>query len=136
MRKVFQETGTIWENYAPDAATPGDPAIRDMVGWSGLGPILYLIEYAVGVRVDAPANTIRWNIRSPARVGVERLWFGGKTVSLVCEAPDAQGRRTVRILSDGDTSVRLVWNSVDTVVNVGAGKRLQTVLEPAPGRTR
>ena len=35
MGKVFAQTGTVWENYAPDALAPGNPAKGDFVGWSG-----------------------------------------------------------------------------------------------------
>src|SRR5687767_2255907 len=36
---VFQETGTLWENYAPERPAPGNRAKSDFVGWSGLAPI-------------------------------------------------------------------------------------------------
>ena len=39
--EVFQSTGTVWENYSPDAATPGEPAKPDLVGWTGIVPIVY-----------------------------------------------------------------------------------------------
>ena len=35
--QVFEETGTLWENLAPDARQPGDPAQPDFCGWAGLG---------------------------------------------------------------------------------------------------
>lgn len=47
--RVFPETGTLWENYAPDSAKRGKPAKQDFVGWSGIGPILYLLEYGIGL---------------------------------------------------------------------------------------
>ncbi len=127
--RVFKDTGTVWENYAPDTAKPGTPAKRDFVGWSGLGPILYLIEYGIGVRADAPSNTITWNIRSPQRVGIENLHFGGTTVSLTCDAPDAQLRRTVRVLSDAPFHLNLISQAAARSLNVPAGERL--VLELA-----
>ena len=37
----LQSTGTVWENYSPDAATPGEPAKPDLVGWTGIVPIVY-----------------------------------------------------------------------------------------------
>jgi hypothetical protein len=134
---IFKDTGTVWENYAPDAAKPGTPAKRDLVGWSGLGPILYLIEYGIGVRVDAPSNTIAWNIRSPQRVGIERLRFGGTTVSLICDVPDAQHRRTVRVQSDVPFHLKLTCQGVTRRLEVPAGEPLETVLalpSPAPRR--
>ncbi len=123
--QVYRETGTVWENYAPDAARRGEPAMRDFVGWSGIGPILYLIEYGVGVRADAPSNTITWTIRSPRRVGIERFWFGGKTVSLVCGEPDAQGRRIVRIRSDGAFHLKLICGPVVREAEVTSGQTLE-----------
>jgi len=50
---VFKETGTIWENYAPQQVAHGEPAKGDFVGWSGIGPIAFFIEYAIGIRADA-----------------------------------------------------------------------------------
>jgi hypothetical protein len=130
---VFKATGTVWENYAPDTAKPGTPAKGDFVGWSGLGPILYLIEYGIGVRTDAPSNTITWNIRSPQRVGIERLRFGGTTVSLTCDAPDAQRRRTVRVRSDAAFHLKLTCEGAAREVDVPTGKPLELVLElPKP----
>ena len=52
--EVFQSTGTVWENYAPDSAAPGKPAKPDFVGWTGIVPILYFLEYAIGLKPDAP----------------------------------------------------------------------------------
>ena len=49
--EVFHQTGTIWENYAPDSVHQGKPAKGDFVGWSGIGPILYLLEYAIGLKL-------------------------------------------------------------------------------------
>ena len=51
--EVFAETGSIWENYAPDSVQPGDPARRDFVGWGGLGPIALLLQEVCGVTWDA-----------------------------------------------------------------------------------
>ena len=42
MADVLDKTGTIWENYAPEH--PTGHGARDMVGWSGDGPIALLIE--------------------------------------------------------------------------------------------
>jgi hypothetical protein len=126
--RIFKDTGTVWENYAPDAAKPGTPAKRDFVGWSGLGPILYLIEYGIGIRVDAPSNTILWNIRSPQRVGIDRLRFGGTTVSLTCDAPDAQHRRAVRVRSDAAFRLKLTCRGSARELDVPAGGPLELVL--------
>ncbi len=77
---VYASTGTIWENYAPDSARPGRifrwmPVRRDFVGWSGIGPILYLLEYAIGLRASAPENLLTWSIASDRRCGCESYRF-------------------------------------------------------------
>jgi glycogen debranching enzyme len=122
---VFKETGTIWENYAPQSVAHGEPARRDFVGWSGLGPIAFFIEYAVGIRADALTNTVTWDIRSLRRVGVERLWFGNKTVSLVCEEADATGARTVRVKGSGAFRLAISWQGKTTTVQIPADKEVQ-----------
>jgi hypothetical protein len=60
--RVWQETGTIWENYPADSISSADSDRRDFVGWSGMGPIRYLLRYALGLVPDAPANTLRWKL--------------------------------------------------------------------------
>jgi glycogen debranching enzyme len=107
---VFMETGTIWENYAPDAVAPGrhadgTPVVRDMVGWSGIGPILYFMEYAVGLVPDAPANRLTWTIRSTMPSGCDRYRFNGHVVSLL--ATPEPGGRGVRIDIRADGSFTL-----------------------------
>jgi glycogen debranching enzyme len=86
MAQVYADTGTIWENYAPESAEPGNVARKDFVGWSGLGPIAMLIESVIGVRADALSNTITWYLRAPGeRCGVRGLRFGGQRIDLVVE---------------------------------------------------
>ncbi len=36
VRTVWRETGTLWENYAPDSAAPGSTSQPEFCGWSGL----------------------------------------------------------------------------------------------------
>ncbi len=104
--RVFEKTGTIWENYAPDALEPGKPARRDFVGWSGLGPIMYLLEFAIGLKADAQANEITWDLRSPARTGCERFRFNGHVITLVAD-PAGKGRRRISVDSDGNFQLRI-----------------------------
>ncbi|MBN1509593.1 MAG: hypothetical protein JW955_22280 [Sedimentisphaerales bacterium] len=122
---VFKETGTIWENYAPQHVAHGEPAKGDFVGWSGIGPIAFFLEYAIGIRADALANRITWDIHSPARVGIERFWFGGKTVSLICEKADSAGVRTVTVNSDGAFDLTVTWQGKTKTLQTPAGKQVQ-----------
>jgi hypothetical protein len=125
---VYLETGAIWENYAPTRVARGDGALRDLVGFSGLGPINFLLEYAIGLRPDAPHRTLTWTIRSDQRVGCERYRFGGLLVSLVCEAPDSFGQRALRVESNGDFRLRIVLNERPYGLDVRAGQPLRVRL--------
>jgi hypothetical protein len=73
--RVYEETGTLWENYAPESAAPGDPARRDFVGWGGVGPIAVLFEYVFGLRPSAEARRLVWDVRLTDGHGVRRYPF-------------------------------------------------------------
>lgn len=104
--QVWQRTGTVWEFYQPDApepgVQPGHQTRADFVGWTGNAPISLFIEYKLGIRVNAPANTVTWSITSPKRHGIAKLWFGGITADLLCSDLDSDGRRTVTVTADSD----------------------------------
>jgi hypothetical protein len=67
---VFAETGTLWENYAPEHPKPGRPAGKDFVGWTGVSAINILLEYVIGLR--HAENRVVWDIRLSGRHGVRR----------------------------------------------------------------
>jgi hypothetical protein len=120
--KVYKETGTVWENYAPQKIAKGDPSRKDFVGWSGISPISYFIEYKIGIRADAIDNSITWKINSPKTVGIENFWFGGKTVSLLCSEVDNKGKRQITVKSDGDFKLKIKINNKTKKVNIKAAK--------------
>jgi len=104
--EICATTGTIWENYAPDSVAAGrhvngEPVVRDMVGWSGIGPILYFLEFGVGLKPDAVRNTLRWEIRSSARCGCERYRFNGHVISLVAIPIPGGKRVNIKVNTDG-----------------------------------
>jgi glycogen debranching enzyme len=104
--EVYKATGTVWENYAPDAARPGKPAKGDFVGWTGIVPIAFFLEYAIGLRTDAPNNRLHWTLASGNRCGCERFRFNGHTVNLLAE-PDAPGPGKTRLTVESDGPFRL-----------------------------
>jgi hypothetical protein len=118
--EVFKKTGTLWENYAPQSISRGKPSRGDFVGWTGIGPIAFLIEYAIGIKADAAANLVIWDISSPKRLGIEKFWFGGKTVSLVCQEPDGRASRTIKVRSDGGFRLKIILNGKIKTVEVPA----------------
>jgi hypothetical protein len=60
---VYQHTDTLWENYAPETTTPGDPAQPNAVGASALTPINILLEDVIGLSVDWPLRRVTWDRR-------------------------------------------------------------------------
>ena len=124
MGRVFQATGTIWENYAPDAPKPGKPAKNDFVGWSGIGPILYLLEFAIGLDPDAPANKLTWHLRSKNRSGCEQFRFGGHVVSLFATPVTGRpGHYDVKVNSDGSFTLELRGDGRRQEKQVSAGEQ-------------
>lgn len=102
---TFQATGTIWENYSPDATQAGKPAKGDFVGWSGLAPITFLIRYGVGLEADARTNELTWRLPEGSRVGCRSFRFNGHIVSLLAEK---RGAHSTRISVDTDGPFKLV----------------------------
>jgi glycogen debranching enzyme len=124
MGQVFEKTGTVWENYAPDKAEPGQvdgrQVGRDFVGWTGIGPIMYLLEFGIGLKPVAPRNELRWNLRSAKRVGCERYRFAGHVADLVA-TPDGNHWR-LRVVSDGDFTLRVVAGGQENTLAVKKGE--------------
>jgi glycogen debranching enzyme len=97
--RVLHETGTIWENYSPDAIARGEQAKPDFCGWSALGPITMLIEFVLGIRVEAPLSRVTWHLRLEEKHGIGNLKVGNAIVSMV--ANYAQGRWQVVAMARG-----------------------------------
>ena len=116
--QVFKATGTVWENYAPDAAPrPGTPAKDDFVGWGGVGPVAGLLEYVFGLRADAPNNTLTWDVRLTDAHGVRRYPFGRTGwIDLRCERRDHTDERPqITATSTVPLTLRVRWGDhVDT----------------------
>lgn len=90
MAKVYKETNSIWENYAADYIkeginTNGLPVAKDLVGFSGVTPILHFIRYGIGLTPHAPDNELIWRINSRERSGCERFRFNKNIIDLIAE---------------------------------------------------
>ncbi len=82
---VFKSDQTLYENYAPEKASKGNPAKNDFVGWSGLFPISIMFEYVFGIRPQAKQRKIVWNVRLLEKHGVKNYPLDGLSVDLICE---------------------------------------------------
>jgi hypothetical protein len=93
---VFNKTGTIWENYSPEAVERGDCSKPDFVGWSGLPPVAVLFEYVFGLRPQAQENRLVWDVRLTEAHGVKRYPFGRDgLLNLSCQARTSPTQRPV-----------------------------------------
>jgi hypothetical protein len=122
--KVYEKTGTIWENYSPDALQQGNPAKADFVGWSGIAPIMYLLEYAIGLKADAAHNRLNWELQPGGRRGCERFRFNGHIVSLVAEPRSGQLKgEKITLQSDAPFELRIRFLGVERQFAVSGGKQ-------------
>lgn len=116
---VYNTTGTLWENYKPDSAEPGNPARDAFVGWTGLAPISVFFEYVLGIRANVDENVIEWNVNKTERHGIERYPFGKDTlVDLVCEArTSADDEPVITVRSDKPVTVIVKWNGKEKKIH-------------------
>ncbi len=109
--KVFEDTGTLWENYAPEMAQRGSVSAPNFVGWSGIFPIADLFEYVFGIEARAEQREIVWHIRLTEEFGVRQLPFGlHGMVDLHC-APrqNASEKPRITVRSDEDLTLTVRW---------------------------
>lgn len=108
--RVFEKTGTIYENYAPEYAAPGVPAKADFVGWTGLAPVSMLFEYVFGIRAVAGQNRLQWQVRRRERHGILRYPVGEGTADLICEARrDEREAPVIYFASDVPLTLEVLW---------------------------
>ncbi len=108
--QVFTETGTLWENYAPERAAPGQPARSDFVGWTGISAITIPLEYLVGLRPESAHKALTWDIRLTERHGAQRYPLGAATVDLVCDArPDESTPPQLSVTADAAFTLKVRW---------------------------
>ena len=120
--EVFEKTGTIWENYAPESKERGNHSKPDFVGWSGLFPISILIEYVFGIKVNAEKKEIEWHINLTDEFGVENLPLGllGK-VSLLCKSRKGKEEKPeIIVKSDIDFTLKIFWSKNSEIIEIKA----------------
>ncbi len=124
MAQVYKRTGTIWENYAADSFkegvnTNGAAVAKDMVGFSGVTPIIHFIEQAIGLKPNAPNNELLWKINSDKRSGCERFRFNGHIIDLLAEPTDDTIKITVQ--SDGEFLLKVNRKGFEKSYNINIG---------------
>jgi Trehalase len=119
---VFERTGTVWENYAPESAAPGEPARRDFVGPGGLTPIGVLLEYVFGLRPHAPERRLVWDVRLTDAHGIKRYPFGREIViDLSCARRRSSSERPrIEARASAPVDLEVRWAGGSDVVRIGS----------------
>ncbi len=117
--RVFRETGTLFENYAPEKASKGNCAKDKFVGWSGLFPISILFEYVFGLHPDAKEQKLVWDVRLTERHGVRQYPLGDAALSLLCEARESEEEEPViRASSDRPVTLKVRWRGGEKLISL------------------
>lgn len=127
MAQVYKRTGTIWENYAADSIkegvnTNGAAVANDMVGFSGVTPILHFIEQAIGLKPNAPKNELLWKINSDKRSGCERFRFNGHFIDLVAKSMEDETKITVQ--SDSEFLLKVIYKENEKSFQIVTGNNV------------
>jgi hypothetical protein len=120
---VFTETGTVWENYAPEYAAPGMVdghfAAKDFVGWSGLFHTSILYEFVFGVKSDPVHGRLRWDVRLTDAHGIADYPFGDASVNLRCEArATVKDEPAVTIEASCPIEAEIIWEGGSKTIAV------------------
>lgn len=138
LSEVYRKTHTLWEVYAPEMYAPASNASGlymvepDFVGWTGLGPISMLIETLIGIEMEAPENTIRWNITSTRKHGVRQLFFNGSRVDLIATPVDVGYEVLLR--SEKAIRVEISVSGKVTVIDLPSSKYITRIIPYTVGR--
>ena len=115
---IFKNTGTIWENYPADRMDQGKSDHPDMVGWSGMAPILFFIKYGVGLS-PSPDGSLSWDLRftdNAEEIACGNYWWMNRTASLKAVRKD--GRVTVTIEGKDSFTLNIMYEGQKHAINV------------------
>ena len=121
--KVYKNTGTFWEYYAPEHEEPGFMARPNFVGWSGLAPISGLIEQIFGIRSNVYEKKLTVDVNLTEAYGIDRYPFGldGLVAIKVKARSSATQEPQVEITSDVPLELTVLWGDKQKTANVKPG---------------
>lgn len=120
--KVFNETNTFWENYAPDKVK--GEFRSDFVGWTGLAPISVLLEYVFGIRPNVPDNELVIDVNLTDEYGVTDYPYGvDGMIDILCKKRKNKDQKPkIVITSNVPIKVIVKWAGNKIEKNIKAGK--------------
>jgi len=118
--KVFEQTGTLWENYAPDVIEPGNIARGDFVGWSGLPSVAVLFEYVFGLKPDVPNGKLTWDVNLLEAHGVKQYPFGKEgLLDMQCAARSAMTEKpAIQVQTNIPLNLEILWNGGSETIHL------------------
>ncbi|MCC8145053.1 MAG: hypothetical protein LIO93_01155, partial [Bacteroidales bacterium] len=139
--EVFLETGTLWENYAPDRVDGKlNPGVhdyseeyfcrKDFVGWTGLGPISLLIENILGFRPNGAEKILTYYLQRSDRHGIQNLRMADITTSILTEdRKNDLSKAVVTVESDKPYKLIIHFNGTIRTFEVKEGTNKFTLEE-------
>ena len=124
--KVYKNTGTFWEYYAPEHEEPGFMARPDFVGWGGLAPIAGLIEQVFGIRSNVYEKELTLDVNLLEAYGIDNYPFGlDGLVSIKVKArSSADQEPKVEINTTVPLVLTVLWGYKQKKATVEAGSQL------------
>jgi hypothetical protein len=122
--EVFRNTGTVWENYAPESASQGNIAKPDFVGWTGLPPVAVFFEYLLGIQPDVPHGCLRWDVRQIEEHGIRDYPYGeGGLVDLSCARRNSEmDEPEISLRSNVPMDVLVKWKGGSKTLKIASGE--------------
>ncbi|MCU6767480.1 trehalase family glycosidase [Barnesiella propionica] len=120
--EVFNETGKLWENYAPEAV--GGRSLSEFLGWTALVPTSDLFEYIFGIRPDVPDNTLLIDVRLTDEYGVKKYPFGqGGLLDILCKKRNKEtDKPSLSVQTNVPLKIILKWAGGEITKDIKPGK--------------
>lgn len=117
---VYNRTGTLWENYAPEKGFFPKQSRKDFVGWTGITPISILFEYIYGIHIQPEGNSVVWDVRLTDTFGVKNLPVGkGNFADFICHKRKRKtDKPDIRVKSDRDITLKLIWEGGSEIIYI------------------
>jgi glycogen debranching enzyme len=125
--EIYQNTGTLWENYAPEIIEPASPAKPNFVGWSGLSTINIFLENVIGIKFCQDTNKLIWHINLLEEHGIKNYpLFDLGIIDLICvsRTTNAENPKVI-INSNLDFDLLLIWNNKQQLFHIKPGVNME-----------
>ena len=119
-------SATFWENYSSEYTRQGDPARSNFVGWTGALAIGVIIEDILGIDLNAPENTVNWDLRLTEENGISNLYMchDGQPVRVSLSMEERTGSESpadITVTATEPVTLHVLNGDVEVTLDVPAG---------------